>query len=154
MFVLTATPSAASPFWLLELPFGGAGCLHFDILGNHFGTSGAPWGAIWHLGTTLGDHESSRMDTKWSGVGFFTDFGVILEPFYKSSLNSVRSKLHFCSGLIPEGFFIDFCVEISSSGHPNSRFSHGMYCKNQLFTKLALCKFRTRIPVFFGSLGS
>ena len=39
-FILRATPSAAGPFWQ------GAWCLHFDILGDHFGTSGASWGAI------------------------------------------------------------------------------------------------------------
>ena len=82
------------------------------------------------------------------------DFGVILEPVYTSFLNSGRSKLHLFSGLIPEGFFIDFCVEISSFGHPKSRFSHGRYCKNQLFTKLVFCNFRTRILVLFGSLGN
>ena len=41
------TPTwALTSFWPLEVAIWGAWCLHFDIPGNHFGTSGAPWGAI------------------------------------------------------------------------------------------------------------
>ena len=37
--VLRATPFAAGSLWENK-------CLHFGTPGNHFGTSGAPWGAI------------------------------------------------------------------------------------------------------------
>ena len=41
------TPTwALTSFWPLEVAIWGAWCLDFDILGNHFGTSGTPWGAI------------------------------------------------------------------------------------------------------------
>ena len=39
-------PSAAGPFWLLGVAIWGARSFHFDILGDHFNTSGAPWGVI------------------------------------------------------------------------------------------------------------
>ena len=54
-----------------------------NTLGNDFGTSGASWEAIlaarvhlgrpfWHLGTTLEDHERSRMDTNLRMTGFLS----------------------------------------------------------------------------------
>ena len=45
-FILRATRSAAGPFWLLEVAIWGAWCVHVDILGDHFVTSGASRGAI------------------------------------------------------------------------------------------------------------
>ena len=44
--ILTATPSAAGPSWLCRVAIWGVRCFHFDILGDHFGISGALWGAI------------------------------------------------------------------------------------------------------------
>ena len=149
------TPTwALTSFWPLEVAIWGAWRLDFNILGNNFGTSGAPWGAILAPRDHLGGPWEQQDGHEVVRSRIFIDFGVILEPVYRSFLNSGRSKLHFVSGLIPEGFFIDFCVEISSFGHRNSRFSHGKYCKNQLWTKLVFCKFRTRTLVFFGSLGN
>ena len=45
-FILRATPSAASPFWLPGVAIWEVQCLHFDILGDHFSISGAPWGIL------------------------------------------------------------------------------------------------------------
>ena len=39
-------------------------------------------------------------------------------------------------------------------GAPNSRFSHGEYCKKQLFTEIVCYGFRARIRSFRGGLGS
>ena len=39
-------PLLPAPFGVSGLPFGRARCLQFDILGDHFGTPGAPWMAI------------------------------------------------------------------------------------------------------------
>ena len=64
-------------FLTLGTPFLQSG----STLGNHFGTSGTPWVALlvsrehlgkqfWHLGTTLEEHGSSRMDTNLQIKGF------------------------------------------------------------------------------------
>ena len=37
-------------------------------------------------------------------------------------------------------------------GAPNSRFSHGGYCKNRLFMEIVFKEFRDRSLVFFGCL--
>ena len=86
-------PLPPAPFGFAGSPFGTIWeprCFLFDILGatlasqnlgSDFGTSGASWEAIlaprkhlgkpfWHLGTTLEDHERSRMDTKLQMTGF------------------------------------------------------------------------------------
>ena len=76
--ILRATPSAAGPCWLLGVAIWGAWCFRFDILGDHFSTSGAPWEPFWHLGTALKDHGSARMDTRWSRTGF----SLILKWFW------------------------------------------------------------------------
>ena len=65
------TPTwALTSFWLLEVAIWGAWCLHFDMLATILAPWEHPGVPFWHLGTTLGDHESSRMDTKWSGARF------------------------------------------------------------------------------------
>ena len=82
--------SSAASFSHFGTPFSHPG----STLGNDFGISGAPWGAIWalrehlgrpfwHLGTTLEDH-SSRMDTKLQITGFLSiwnDFWTCLCRF-------------------------------------------------------------------------
>ena len=103
--ILRATPSAASPFWLLGVAIWGAWCFHFDITGCHFGTSGAPWGAI----LAPRDHPGGPWEQQdghelvWSRI--FIDFGVILGPVYISFLGSRSLKLHFCFGVVSRSFF-------------------------------------------------
>ena len=44
-------------------------------------------GPFWHLGTTLEDLGSSRMDTRGSGMGF-SDFGLIWGPYFERFLDT------------------------------------------------------------------
>ena len=80
--ILRATPSAAGPFRLLGLPFKGARCLHFDILGEHFNTSGEPSGPILaprgHFGGQWGQQDGFEMVL----YRILIDFGVIVGPVY------------------------------------------------------------------------
>ena len=84
--ILSATPSAAGPSWLLGVAIWGAWCLLFDILGIHFGTSGALWRAIlapWDAILELRDHPGGpweQQDTRGCKseyfCGFWNDFGT------------------------------------------------------------------------------
>ena len=122
--------------------------------GSHFGTSGAPWVAIlvprehlgrpfWHLGTTLEDHGSSRMDTKLQMTGFLS----ILEWFRDlfMSVLGVQNvfKIVLFSNLFPGHLLIDFWLEFSMSGTSESLFSHGRYCKNRFLMEIVFKEFQT-----------
>ena len=73
--ILRATPSAAGPLWFLGIAIWEPWCLLVGILEAGLAPSGALWVAIlasrehlgrqfWHLGTSLEDHGSSRMDSR------------------------------------------------------------------------------------------
>ena len=106
-FILRATPSAAGPFWLLGVAILGAWCLHFDILGDRFGTSSTPWGAIlarWaHPGGPWGQQDGDEVVRK----RLFIDFEV-RGLVYISFLISRSLKCYVWSGLSPILFFYDF----------------------------------------------
>ena len=110
--------------------------LHFGIMGNHFGTSGAPWGTILASRPNPGWPWEQQDGDEVVRNRIFIDFEVILGPLYISFLVSRSSKFHFCSGLFPGHFFIGFWVEMSTLRTPKSRFSQGKYCQNQLFTEI------------------
>ena len=46
-----------------------------------------------------------------------------------------------------------FFIEIWMPGAPRSRFSHGMYCKEQLFIEIVFYRVRVVLFPVFGSLG-
>ena len=60
---------------------------------------------------------------------------------------------YFCFGLVSKSSFIDFRIEISMLGAPNSKLSHGAYCKNLLFTEIVLYGIRDRFLSFWKSIG-
>ena len=98
--ILGATPSAAGNFWLLGIAIWGAWCLHFDILGDHFGTSGASWGAI----LAPRDHPG-RPGEQQDGLEvvdnmILFDFGVIMGPVYVSFLGTKIFEIRFFFGLV------------------------------------------------------
>ena len=64
IIILRPTLSAAGPFWLLGVAIWGAWSVHFNILGHHFGSGADPGGPFCHLGSTLEDNGTSRMDSK------------------------------------------------------------------------------------------
>ena len=80
-----------------------------------FGRPGAstlgPWGLIWQLGDTLGDHGSSRKD-KWGPDQICNDFGMILSPNLQAFWVQICYIVCFCSGLFPGHFLQVFWVEI------------------------------------------
>ena len=96
----------------------------FWHLGDHFGTSGAPWESVRAAGRTCGGLES-RFDGFWDDLG--TPFGkffwiprVIFFVLFRA-----RFQVTFCTNLR---------IEIGMPGALETRFSIGRYCKNQLFT--------------------
>ena len=127
--------------------FGSSGCLlgvwcrHFDISGNHFGTSGASYLAPWdHPGRPWEQQDGLEMVV----YRILFDWRVILRPVHIRFLSSRRLKFHFVSGLFTGHFVIDFWIEISTSGTSKSRFSHGRYCTNRLFMEIVFNAFRDR----------
>ena len=62
IIILRATPSAASPFWLLGVAIWGARSIHFDILEDLSSTSGAPRWTIVAPRDTLGDRGGNRIN--------------------------------------------------------------------------------------------
>ena len=106
--ILSATPSAAGPFWLLGLSFGRLGVSIFTFWGTILASREHPGKPFWHLRTSLGDCGSSRMDSRWSFTRFYLIFGVILGPVCINLWNSRTFKCRFfCSGLFPGHLFID-----------------------------------------------
>ena len=79
---LRATPSAAGPSCLLGVASWAARCLHFDILGGHFSTSGAPWGTILaprdHAGGPWEQQDGVEMVVYRILLDFRGDFGTCL----------------------------------------------------------------------------
>ncbi len=61
-----------------------AWCLHFDILGDHFGASGAPWGGILAPRGRPGGPWAQQDGHKVVPNRICIDFGVILGPVYIS----------------------------------------------------------------------
>ena len=82
--VLRATPSAAGPFWLLGVAIWGSRCLYFDILGNHFSTSGTPWGGMLAPRDRPGGPWEQQDGLEMVGYRILFDFGMILGPVYIS----------------------------------------------------------------------
>ena len=124
--ILRATPSAAGPLCLLEIAIWGPWCILSDILGatlarrKHLGEPfcisehlGRPF---WHLGTTLEENGSSRIDTKLQITGFVS----ILKRFRNlfMSVFGVQNVLKFVLflTLFTGHLFIDFWLEFSKSG--------------------------------------
>ena len=87
--ILRATPSAA-PFGFAGSPFGGLGASfltfwepfwHLGItLGCNFGTSGAPWEAIFAPRDHLGEPWEQRDGNEVARHRIFVDFGMISGP--------------------------------------------------------------------------
>ena len=74
----------------------GVRCLHFDILGDHFGISGAPWGAI----LTPRDHAGGPWEQQ-DGLEMVVhkilfDLGVIFKPVYIRFSRSRSLTNRFC----------------------------------------------------------
>ena len=76
----------------------------FDILGRHFGTSGAPQAAILAPRGHSGGPWEQQDGVEVVRDRIFIDFGVILEPVYISFLNSRSLKFHFF-GLVSGSLF-------------------------------------------------
>ena len=115
IYFFRATPYAACPFWLLGSPFRGPGarCLHFDILGDHFSTSGATWGVILAPRDHPGGPWEQQDGHEVANNRICVDFGVISGLVYVSSWGSKCVKNRFTCGL-----------ELSTSGTSKSLFSH------------------------------
>ena len=110
------------PLLASRVAIWGARCRHFDILGDHFSTSGAPWGAILvprgHRGGPWEQQDGLEMVV----YRIFFDFGVILGPVYISFLSSKTSKFHVFSGLFASHFFIDSETKFLRLRPPNQGF--------------------------------
>ena len=57
--------------------------------------------------------------------------------------------MQFLFGFVSRSFFLDFWVEISKLGGPNSRFTHGEFCKNEISTETVFHGFRGRLILFW-----
>ena len=64
-----------------------------------------PGGPFWHLGSTLEDHRSSRMDTRGAGTGFSLISGWFVDVFWKL-FGHCGLKFQFCLGLVSRSLFV------------------------------------------------
>ena len=87
--ILTGTPSAAGPFWLLRIAVLEPWCFLFDrsTLASHFGISGAPWDAILAPRDHPGRPWEQQDGFEVVNNRIFGDFGMILGPVYVSFWN-------------------------------------------------------------------
>ena len=92
-----------------------------------------PGGPLWHLGSTLGDHGSSRMETRGSGIRFWTSFSRFRDPTLRAFWVRRAKNSIFLSAFPGHLFYRILC---RNPGF-RTRFSHGRYCKR-------LCSHRTR----------
>ena len=88
------------PLWLFGLPFRGAQCLHFDILGSHFKTSGAPWRAILAFRGHQGGSWEQQDGPEAADNRNVVDLGVISGGDYASFFEFKIIICLFCSGLV------------------------------------------------------
>ena len=112
--------------------------------GSHFGTPEPPWGPILasrehigrpfsHLGATLEDHGSSRMDTKLQITRFLTILEWFLDLFLSVFHAQNALKIVLFLGLFLCYLFSDFWLDFSTFGTSKSWLSHGRYCKKLTF---------------------
>ena len=129
-----------------------ARCLHFDILGIHFGPSGVPWDAILaprdHPGRPWEQQDGLEMVV----YSILFDLGVILGPVFISFLSSRSLKFHCCFRACFQVIFLSLSESKFRFGTSKSWFSHWRYCKNRLFVEIVFKEFRNRIWVFFWCL--
>ena len=95
LVILRATPSAAGSFWLLGIAIWGAWCILFDILGAHFCTSGAPWGAILAPRNHPGEPWGQQYGFEVVNNRIFVDFGMISGLVYVSFWDLECLKIRF-----------------------------------------------------------
>ena len=124
-FILRATPSAASPFWLLGLPFGMLGVSILTFWGTVLAPRAHLGGPFGHLVATLDDH----MEFQHFQMENLIHYWDILGPMYISFLGSRSLTFYLFRACFQVTFFIDFLTEISTLGTPKSRFSQCKYCK-------------------------
>ena len=114
--------------------------------GCHFG------GPFWHLGRTLEDHGSSRMDTRGSGV-----YSSVLDWFWTLFWMFVwflRLEISISVWARFQDFFCTDCwIEIRTRGPLENRFSYGMCDKNQLFTEIVVLDLGMNFGRFLEVLG-
>ena len=67
-----------------------------------------PGGPFWHLGSTLGDHRSSRMDMWGSSIRFFLIWGRFRDPIPTVCLAPMVQFLFFCLSSLPGHFLCRF----------------------------------------------
>ena len=103
------------------MPFGRLGVL-FDIIGAHFGTSGAPWGAILAPRDYPGGPWEQQDGFEVVDNRIFVDFGVISGPVYVSFWGSKCVKIVLFLGLFPGNFLLISDLNFRRLGLPNRCF--------------------------------
>ena len=102
--ILRTTPSATSPFGLLGVAGWEARCLHFEVLGNHFRTSGTPWGTMLAYQHHAGGPWEQQDGFEIVIYRILFDLGIILRPVYFSFFECKQLQFHFVSGVLPVHF--------------------------------------------------
>ena len=152
---LRATPSAAGPFWLLGIAIWGAWCLLFDILGVHFGTSGAPWEAILAPRDHPGGQWKQQDGFEVLDNRILLDFGVILGLVHVSVLGFRMLIFLFDCGC----FQVTFLLSISEPdfkrwGLPSRGFRFESSAKIDFSWKSCSMNFGIEVCRFLTALGT
>ena len=137
-FISRATPSAAGPFWPLWVASCRARCLHFEILGDHFSTLGAPWGTILAPRGHPGRLWEQQDGLEAVNNKIFADLGMISGPVCVSFWISKYLKMHFCSGVLPGCYFYRFLIRNFNVWDFQIKVFAwiGWYCKNRILTEI------------------
>ena len=149
--ILRATPSAAG--LASRIAIWGARCLHFDILGDNFSTSGAPLGAILAPRGHPGGPWEQQDGLEMVIYRILPDFRVISRRVYISFLKKTLNFILFraCSQVI---FSSNFKSEIRRLGLPNRGVRIEGIAKFDLSWKLFLMNSGMDFCCFLEALGA
>ena len=84
----------------------------------------------------------------------FSDFGLILGPYFESFLSSDGLNSVFFWSLFPGHFLHRFLMELLTAGALKTRFSLGRYCKNMFSQKTFIGDSRADFFCFLEALGA